>query len=288
MIRFYKKHIVCAFVTLIIYLPTHTTAQQRSTDEGPKKSQPSVQKRSIDNKSSSQQKPKETIFYASDDAKDFNGIGDIKLGMSINDLQVRLTDKGISLDDSDNYNKVLNARLESGVSAFNLIPSKQRYRSHPDANFVDNYQSVLITKYSASGFIVPELKLLFKNNLLIKIVGNASIDLWEAFVAKYGKPREEREQKTIVCAYKYTGARFEKTESSTWATWRDDSAIAVKGVLYFYYNDKCELSGGNLFFIEDKIKTEGYDSENRKAKDKFYEAVENESRETLRKRLGGL
>lgn len=216
------------------------------------------------------------------------GLGELKLGMTFDDFQAWLKDRNITIgevrDSTEEYSKKRSGSLVVYRPRHN---DAEPYASPSDVNYVPNHDSIVVSTYSVGDIKIDDIYLLFKNDILIKIRTKLSDKLEVALTAKYGDPIVEIETKTITCTFTYTGATQEKSESTTYSTWRDDTIKAYGTTLYFY-NSKCQLLGGKTLDIYNKNEYSDYSMMNWQAENEYEELIESRKRENLKKTLDKL
>ena len=108
----------------------------------------------------------------------------------------------------------------------------------------------------------------FYKNTLVKIVVNGRIDnISEVLIEKYGKPKEKKDFKNIICQNGY-GTKLSKTEGTEYKIWGNGNKIVATSSFSIW---NCGEGVGSQFEISD-IKTDAARSKEEQFGQKIYES----------------
>ncbi|QZA77953.1 hypothetical protein K4H28_00470 [Deefgea tanakiae] len=218
-------------------------------------------------------------------AQKIEGLGGLKIGMSYDDFHDWTVEEGyISLNDG--IDGAERSRVKSKYIRIHDLQAGSGYAYGIYDNYLDGYHAYLVDEYSPSGVDIKKLMLIFRRGKLIYMnpLGDmVSQKIVGAISAKYGDPIKKIKSKGYNCVYLLTGVDFYVKDKLTYYYWRDDSAVKAYHAELFSYGSDCQSRiRFELVVQSSDFDKKKYDSENKKAANKYLETVKSREAKEIR------
>lgn len=122
------------------------------------------------------------------------------------------------------------------------LPSKYTDR------YVEGYKLYKTSKIEINDLTLTDVSFVCLNDTLIHVSCAINRELTEILTFKYGEPKRTAKYDTVICTYKFTGAKNPLVAYSIDTKWRCGGSSANE-FMWKYYDDNCKENGINTMTI---------------------------------------